>query len=261
MTLTTQEKIDYALMAGAVYISTRDEENRLPTPDGWQKLEYLHESDTETGFEAIAFRKGNQVVISFAGTYGSPLPPNPDGVANFWMGQGVYTSQLGQAAEYYLSLKNDPAYAGVEFTFTGHSLGGGLAALMGVFFDKAAVTFDPAPFRESATIEMRDTLIDIFVTAGYGIDPDLANFYSDEEVVVGPNIITNIRGEENITAIAVEGEVLSVSSDSLKIYNDLITLYHGTDDLSLAIELHSQALLIAFLEKNGVRLDLLTYCR
>lgn len=42
-------------------------------------------------------------------------------------------------------------------SFTGHSLGGGLAALMAMFFDKQAVTFDPAPFRK--TIESKTTLV------------------------------------------------------------------------------------------------------
>lgn len=37
-----------------------------------------------------------------------------------------------------------------QITFAGHSLGGGLAALLGVFFDETAVTFDQAPFRNSA---------------------------------------------------------------------------------------------------------------
>lgn len=37
-------------------------------------------------------------------------------------------------------------------SFTGQSLGGGLVALMGVFFDKPTVTFDPAPFRRAASL-------------------------------------------------------------------------------------------------------------
>jgi putative lipase involved disintegration of autophagic bodies len=35
------------------------------------------------------------------------------------------------------------AYPGARITLTGHSLGGGLASLMAVFFDLEAVVFDP----------------------------------------------------------------------------------------------------------------------
>ncbi len=43
--------------------------------------------------------------------------------------------------------KEHPA---ANITFTGHSLGGGLASLMGIFFNKPAVIFDPAPFAPTA---------------------------------------------------------------------------------------------------------------
>ena len=66
------------------------------------------------------------------------------------------SAQLFQAAKYYLQVKasvtaNNPD---ATFTFTGHSLGGGLAALMGVFFGKQAMTFDQAPFANSAELSL-----------------------------------------------------------------------------------------------------------
>lgn len=59
--------VDYALMAGASYISTRAEINQFPTPSGWVGSKH----DTPpggSGFEAVTFIKGTEIVISFAGT-------------------------------------------------------------------------------------------------------------------------------------------------------------------------------------------------
>ena len=42
-----------------------------------------------------------------------------------------------QAVDYYLAVT--AANPSANITFTGHSLGGGIAALMGVFFGKVAV--------------------------------------------------------------------------------------------------------------------------
>ena len=64
--------IEYALMAGRAYQTTRGQINWLPdlTTLGW--TEYLHipnpDIPTTKGFEASFFQKGNEIVISFAGT-------------------------------------------------------------------------------------------------------------------------------------------------------------------------------------------------
>lgn len=150
------DPIDYALMAGNVYRVSRHENNRVPVPDGWEPLEKTHIADSVTGFEAMAYRRGTEIVISYAGT-----DPNEstDWINNLQAGSGVMTaSQLLKAADFYQKIKNDPANKDADITFTGHSLGGGLAGLMGVFFNKRAEVFDPAPFRQSATVSNRDLI-------------------------------------------------------------------------------------------------------
>ena len=62
--------IDYALMAGASYIDTRALINRFPAPEGW--LMSNHQSK-DSGFEAVTFKNGTEIVISFAGTYDKDL--------------------------------------------------------------------------------------------------------------------------------------------------------------------------------------------
>ena len=65
MSISIQQQIDYALMAGASYISNRPDENKFPTPNGWSPTQYKIK---DSGFEAISFTKGTETVISFAGT-------------------------------------------------------------------------------------------------------------------------------------------------------------------------------------------------
>jgi len=78
----TASTVDYALMAGAAYFSTRDVINRLPFPEGsgWSRLAggFDHRQDDSSGFEAAAFVKGGEIVISFAGTY-------PDDISGDWL--------------------------------------------------------------------------------------------------------------------------------------------------------------------------------
>ncbi len=70
----TVQLIDYALLAGASYISTRHDINKFPLPTGWSILPNPngYRLDTSTGFEAVALNKGNEIVIScIAWTNGS----------------------------------------------------------------------------------------------------------------------------------------------------------------------------------------------
>jgi hypothetical protein len=139
-------EINYAL------ISTRSEVNQFSAPSGWVGTK--HENPPNgSGFEAISFiRTGttlatsNEIVISYAGTYDKSFP---DLLADLNLAQGVSNTQLLQAAQYYLDVKAG-APEGTTITLTGHSLGGGLASLVAVFFGVKATTFDQAPFANAA---------------------------------------------------------------------------------------------------------------
>jgi hypothetical protein len=64
--MTTQ--VEYALMAGASYISTRASVNKFPTPNNWTKITApdFYSRDPYSGFEAISFTNGSEIVISYA---------------------------------------------------------------------------------------------------------------------------------------------------------------------------------------------------
>ena len=136
--MTTQFEIDCALMAGEVYISTRTDLNKLPTPPGWMEVPLSHVS-LPSGFEAVSFAKGNEIVISYAGTY--PPDLTGDWAANLGLGLGTGSIQLIQAARYYMQVKADNPNA--QITFTGHSLGGAMAAILHARLDET----DFHPFR------------------------------------------------------------------------------------------------------------------
>ena len=128
--MTNELQLDYALMAGAAYVSNRNLKNRFPTPDGWITTNYEEPIVGGSGFEAIAFiRTGTElktspeIVISYTGTNGDGDIP-----ADLALGAGKVSEQLMQAALYYRDIKA-AAPKDAKITFTGHSLGGGLAAL------------------------------------------------------------------------------------------------------------------------------------
>ncbi|MFZ3129314.1 MAG: Mbeg1-like protein [Rhodoferax sp.] len=143
-------ELQLALMAGGAYESTRKEINRFPIPTGWDSVNHKTQ---DSGFEAVTYIKegttlqdSTEIVISYAGTYDKDVSGDIAADAN--LAQGVFTNQLLQAARYYLDVQ--AANPGATITLTGHSLGGGLASLVAVFFNKDAVTFDQGPFANSA---------------------------------------------------------------------------------------------------------------
>ena len=167
-----------AVLSSATYRDGRKEANWTPPAPGAVKLDYV--VDKSTGFEATAYQYQGRVVIAYAGTDPSD---KHDLAADAILGFGLTQAQMNQAADFYERVK---ANNGANITFTGHSLGGGLAALMGVFFNKEAVTFDPAPFRVAASLSNAQALQRYLTTAtatrlAYAPDTDLASYTTTEQ--------------------------------------------------------------------------------
>ena len=246
--MTTQFEIDCALMAGRAYQSNRDPLNQFPIPQGWS--EFFHVPDplnpafpTTGGFEAVAFKNKanpNQIVISYTGT--DQLTDWTS--ANMPLAFGLPSDQLYQAAQYYLEVKaaNPP---GTVISFTGHSLGGGLAALMGILFDEKAVTFDQAPFASAAKTAIRDDLISYLTGHGYtaatlsALAPELFSYDGSG------------ARSANVSGYYVQGEAMQLLPFSvLGSQTMLEQTSTGLGALGF-VSLHSIALLNAFLENKS----------
>ena len=240
-------EIEYALMAGGSYISTRPEINQFPTPQNWVSF---YPQSLDTGFEAVSFTNSTEIVISYAGT--KDIYDTGDNAANIGLAAGLGSGQLKQAAEYYLQVK--AANPGATITLTGHSLGGGLAALIGVFFGVPATTFDQAPFANTAEQGLLGT-------AGYALD--LKNYligkgYSDAALADLTSFLQvqqNIGGIPNsdlVTNINVQGEFLSSAPATLfdRIGTTTSEILNRSTGVS-GFDLHAQSLLTAFLQSDA----------
>ncbi len=244
----------YSVLAGRAYLSTRAKENWFPVPEGWNEA-VDRRSVLDSGFEATYFQRGDEIVIAFAGTG----PGLKDWDDNVLLGAGLGSQQLKDAAAYYMAVRE--ANPNAKITLTGHSLGGGLASLVGVFFNEEAVTFDQAPFRASANNDVRNVLIGYLADQGYtegaAIDA-LKSFHSDQPAAnSGESNIPGIRGEAKVRGFYVQGEVLQVFKNTIgRARQQLIA--HGAGDVS-AIDLHSATLLTALLMNDDFRRATITH--
>jgi RTX calcium-binding nonapeptide repeat (4 copies)/Lipase (class 3) len=245
--------LDLASLAGASYNDNRAAINRFPVPQGWALYSSVP-SDLQTGFEARTFQSGSEIVISYAGTdFSTPNPLAPDMRANNALGTGAWSPQLLQAAEYYLQVK--AANPSVPVTLTGHSLGGGLAALVGVFFGVPSVTFDQAPFAASAS-NLSTNAATLRAQLAARLNTDGTRQYSDAVLAPLTDYLVLRYGNifipraSLVETIRVEGELLDGGiGGNVSIGNPATVISHGTG--AGQIDLHSQALLTAFLQSTA----------
>ncbi|MBA3059317.1 MAG: hypothetical protein FP823_15885, partial [Rhodoferax sp.] len=165
---------EYAALSAYIYNDQRggggeSSINILGLPADWKKLTELgFTGDTlnTNPFSATAGAYLNQssgeIVIAYKGTdfltgrEGRSWNTAADLIADVGLGTAVrqlnVPAQL-YAASYYAAVKDWAATNGYDdnkISFTGHSLGGGLASNMAVWFNKPATTFAEGPFELSA---------------------------------------------------------------------------------------------------------------
>jgi hypothetical protein len=224
------QQTEMALMAAGAYwdvrrgdidlITKRDTSNGAPVPAGWKVLTQYDISGSgdnsavlTNGFSARVYQSiaTQEIVISYAGTeFGLDRPGFYDDFisGNVPLALGIYGEQVYLAADLYQRVKADPNL-GDKISFTGHSLGGGLASVMAVWFDRPAYVFAPAPFERSVdgtqlnvskvlSGALNQTKLRLLLRTG-SVDPALATY----------NPITQFSAREgNVKAWAIKGEVL-----------------------------------------------------
>jgi hypothetical protein len=246
--------IEYAIMAGRAYISTRGKVNRFPVPQDWTQIPNSH-ATASSGFEAVSFQKGDEIVISFAGTGSDFALTSKDWWTNFELTKGECVQQLCDAAVYYLDMKK---LYGDRISFTGHSLGGGIAAILGVLFDVQATTFDQAPFSRSCCESVCNDLI-TYLTTPQGGNPE-ALYNLENLSLLAPELFIFRNGdlaqrEGNVQNIVVDGEILSTFLVDILPGRRIGVpeiLSHGCTGAS-AVSLHEQSLMTLFLMNSKLR--------
>ena len=221
--MTAIDPKTYAQLASRVY-DRKDIRNKMTLPQDFTELGW-QDDDPLTGFSAGVYQNGNQIVISFTGTNEKQLKDFV--VANIPSGAGFGSAQITRAAE--LVLETMRQHPDAEISFTGHSLGGGLASVMAVLFDKKAVVFDPAPFQASALNPVTLAMLYLYLTHnGYENEALRRYVLPTEKPPLIPNV-NNLSGyfaeniakigklfqqrEQNVSSWHVRGEVLQLTRD------------------------------------------------
>ena len=135
---------DYALLSNRVYFRT-PVNRTVVAASGWVEKQWARDQSL-TGFSAGVYQKGSDIVIAYTGTNEKWFSDFT--FANIPAFTGLPSPQVWEAMKLYLQVQQDNPSANI--TFTGHSLGGGLASMMGIFFDRQARVFDAAPFKIGA---------------------------------------------------------------------------------------------------------------
>jgi hypothetical protein len=254
---------EYAVLAAAVYNDNKSV-NRLGSPDGvagWKLFDST--SDTansvlSTGFSANAYISGNSIVISYEGTdflIGSNNGQTAaDALADIGLGIGAGSQQLLLAAQFYEKVKAEAQKSnpGAKITLTGHSLGAGLASVIGDWMGVDATVFANAPFLPSALNPLlRMAIKQQLSKQGY----DVSNMPSDGFFTGARQVISR---ESYVDDYYVQGEVLS------KYFGPAGQMIQGSstqitigDTAVSSVNLHSMVLHAALLINDQLRKDIL----
>ncbi len=141
---------EYALLSAYAHRFARSNIKNLPdlSAIGFTELASINEFNKDSGFEGVVVRRGNDIVLAIAGT-----DDNIDYAVDVVQYFGA-TPQIKRAIDLYIMaqseisrIKSVESDFNPNVTFTGHSLAGGIASIMGILFDLPAFVFDSAPFK------------------------------------------------------------------------------------------------------------------
>lgn len=244
--------LDYAALSAYIYRDARGTDNRNPLPSNWSQIDYSPGGGLN-GFTAGAYKNGTDIVIAFKGTDTSlsglinAAGTVADVTADLALGAGLGSTQLFQAALFYQQVKS--ANPDANITFTGHSLGGGLASIMSVWFNRPATTFDEAPFEASALNPLLMAAVSGYLGLNGYADSDFLSFIFSYPVTYGGR-------EAQVTNNFVKGEALETlrAAWPTVLGTDNPIVIGGNTSLS-GSTLHSINLAAALLIQDKLRVD------
>ena len=102
--------------------------------NGWKRIAAV--TLNSSGFSAVAYKKGDDIIIAYRGTDGLV----GDISADLSFVSGTWHQQFSDAAKFTNDIKNSNKNSNIFVT--GHSLGGGIGQLMSKMFDLPGITFE-----------------------------------------------------------------------------------------------------------------------
>ena len=278
---------DYSALSTVAYNNARGDLNFLTLPTGWTQID--QSSNPVNGFGAQAYSNGTEVVIAFEGTNfysdftdanGSVMWDRVWSTASAWLfgnlplslgnvlGDRIevlstlFGQQVFQAAMFYEQVK--AANPNATITFTGHSLGGGLASVMSVWFNRPATTFAEAPLANTANSTSAIAAAATVLLANGYVDTQLLALLPasvlgpllDKFGVPGGAPTSDIYANrvQNVTHYYVDGEIVALARQATPAIigtdNPLINSHRNASGESL----HSMVLHAAFLIQPTLRL-------
>jgi hypothetical protein len=179
-------------------------------------------------FFAISYRWGDETIISYRGT-DNPLTDWYTG----WLGGGGFRTAQADLAQDFFKLTvqgslntatNYELLKAANVSFTGHSLGGGLAGYIAGLYGKNATVFDNMPFELSATAAQNASATQLL---GIVLNPELrTKLYGGAE--------PDAPSFAGISAYAKQGEILAALR--LGQQTQVVTLQHGGSPLVGPVE-------------------------
>ena len=220
-------------------------DNRPNLPTAWERLKY--QPDDLIGFSYGVFKNTStgEVVVAYTGTNEKQAVDFL--LANIPAGFGLSSLQVNAAAR--VAAEAIAVYGASNVSFTGHSLGGGLASVVAVWFDRPAITFDAAPFEATARNPLAVIGTRSWISANSGLSNPALNSFEP-----AGNFAAR---EAGVTGYYAVGEVLQpLRAIGATVVGTEVGVTFGNQNMtgvSGAIGMHSQALLTAGLMSDNFR--------
>lgn len=222
--------INQEAAAFSLYAYLSSTANRPALPPQWGIAKDRTEGTQGFAYAAFLNTSTHEVVIAFRGS---------DDGADWLTNAGLTIAQERQGAVIAAQYINEYGWGNVRFT--GHSLGGGIAATMAVWFNRPATVFDPAPTQAVAT----DLAV---VNSVIGLLGGGSAHQSIQDYSAALTVQFALR-ESNVTSYYAPGSaVQAISTAANTITGQGYALQFGASKMEVdaqLVNLHSQALLTA----------------